>query len=214
MSDWVLDILIALGYIGLVLLLIVENLFPPIPSEVVLPLAGFLASRGYLSLGGAVTAATIGSCAGALLLYLLGRQGGRPLVLRYGHLLRIDARLLARAEGWFARWGDLVVLGARVVPIARSVVSVPAGTMRMRFGRFAVLTAAGSTVWNLALIGGGWLLGENWEMVSRWVEAYSKVVIVLAFVALSGGIGLFARQRRARRYERHSEAADRESAVT
>jgi membrane protein DedA with SNARE-associated domain len=207
-SGWILEILIALGYIGLVLLLIVENLFPPIPSEVVLPLAGFLASRGYLSLGGAVAAATIGSCAGALILYLLGRQGGRTAVLRYGHLLRIDAPLLARAEGWFARWGDLVVLGARVVPIARSVVSVPAGTMRMRLGRFAVLTATGSTVWNLALIGGGWLLGENWEMVSQWVQTYSKLVLVTAFVALGGSLLVVARRHRARRSERQSEAAD------
>lgn len=196
MSDWVLDILVALGYLGLAILLVVENVFPPIPSEAVLPLAGFLASRGYMSLWGAITAATIGSCAGALILYSLGRWGGRMLVLRYGHILRIDASLLARAEGWFARWGDWVVLGARVVPIARSVVSVPAGTMRMPPVRFTVLTAAGSGVWNTMLIGAGWLLGENWERVSYWIERYTNLVVVLVLAALGMGLYLLARRRR------------------
>lgn len=201
MSDWVLEILIALGYVGLALLLIAENVFPPIPSEVVLPLAGFLASRGYMSLGGAILAVTVGSCAGASILYSLGRWGGRPLVLRYGHILRIDDSLLARAEGWFARWGDWVVLGTRVVPIARSVVSVPAGTMRMRVWRFIILTAAGSAVWNSALIGAGWLLGENWERVNHWIERYSTLVAALALVALGVGLCLLVRRRRASQCE-------------
>uniref|UniRef100_A0A831TGM8 DedA family protein n=1 Tax=Thermorudis peleae TaxID=1382356 RepID=A0A831TGM8_9BACT len=201
MSDWVLEILVALGYLGLAILLVVENVFPPIPSEAVLPLAGFLASRGHMSLWGAIIAATIGSCAGAWILYSLGRWGGRALVLRYGHILRIDAASLARAEGWFARWGDWVVLGARVVPIARSVVSVPAGTMRMSPLRFTVLTAAGSSVWNTMLIGAGWLLGENWERVSHWFETYSDLAALLLLAALGFGLYLLARRRRERQCE-------------
>lgn len=201
MSDGVQEILTALGYVGLALLIIAETVFPPIPSEAVLPLAGFLASQGYMSLWGAIIAATIGSCAGALILYSLGRWGGRTLVLRYGHILRIDAPSLARAEGWFARWGDWVVLGARVVPIARSVVSVPAGTMRMSPGRFTVLTAAGSAVWNIMLIGAGWLLGENWERVRDWIETYSNLVVVITLAALSVGLYLLVQRRRARQCE-------------
>ena len=101
-----MDVIYALGYLGLALLLVAENLFPPIPSEVVLPLAGFLVGRGDLSFFGALAAATVGSTAGALILYAMGRWGGRRLVLRYGRWLRVDRPQLDRAEGWFKRWGD------------------------------------------------------------------------------------------------------------
>jgi len=177
-SGWVLGVIEALGYVGLALLLLVENLFPPIPSEVVLPLAGFLVGTGDLSFWGALLSSTAGSVVGAVVLYYVGKWGGRGLVLRYGHILRFKAEELDRAERWFARYGDGVVLVCRVIPLARSVVSVPAGTARMPMTRFVVLTAIGSGVWNAALIGAGAALGANWEAVSRWVGAYSDVVLV------------------------------------
>jgi membrane protein DedA with SNARE-associated domain len=190
----------ALGYLGLALVLVVENLFPPIPSEAVLPLAGFLVGTGRMSFWGAVAAATAGAYAGALVLYAMGRWGGRPLVLRYGRVLRIDDARLERAERWFRRWGDWVVLFARVVPLARSVVSVPAGTMRMPILRFSLLTVAGSTVWNVALISAGRVLGANWEAVGRWAGAYSDTVVVLLGAAvLACGVYLILRRKTARR---------------
>jgi membrane protein DedA with SNARE-associated domain len=158
-GQWIGGVLGSLGYVGLALLLVLENLFPPIPSEVVLPLAGFFVGRGTFAFWGALLAATVGSTAGALFLYGLGRWGGRALVLRYGGWLRVSEENLDRAEGCFARHGDLVVLGARVVPFARSVVSIPAGTSRMPLLRFTVLTAFGSAVWNTVLIGAGYALG-------------------------------------------------------
>ena len=182
-GQWVLDVIGALGYIGLALLLVAENLFPPIPSEVVLPLAGFLVGRGDLSLWGAIFAATFGSVAGALVLYALGRWGGRRLVLRYGQWLRVDERSLKDAEGWFRRYGDWVVLFARVVPVARSIVSIPAGTMTMPVLRFVLLTTLGSVVWNSALIGAGVALGANWQAVERWMGSYSDVVLIAGTVA-------------------------------
>lgn len=197
MRAWTADILETLGYAGLWLVLVIENLFPPIPSELVLPLAGFFVGRGQMSLWGAVLAATAGSYTGALVLYLLGRSGGRRLVLRYGHILRIDEEALGRAEQWFRRWGDWVVLVARVVPVARSIVSVPAGITRMPLPRFSALTIAGSAVWNLVLIGAGVLLGRNWEAVSRWVGTYSTVVVVLLAVAVVAG-GAYLLFRRVR----------------
>ncbi len=181
----VLDVIGALGYLGLALLLIAENLFPPIPSEVVLPLAGFLVGRGDLSLWGAIFAATFGSVAGALVLYALGRWGGRKLVLRYGQWLRVDEKALGQAEGWFRRYGDWVVLFARVVPLARSIVSIPAGTMEMPVLRFVVLTTLGSAVWNSILIGAGMVLGANWQAVSGWMGSYSDVVLVAATAAVA-----------------------------
>ena len=175
-----------LGYAGLALLLLLENIFPPVPSEVVLPIAGFLVGRGDLNFAGALAASTLGSVTGALLLYGAGRWGGRELVLRYGKWLRVSAADLDRAEGWFARYGDAVVLVARVVPVARSIVSIPAGTAKMGLARFTVLTAAGAAVWNAALIGAGYFLGANWGRVSGWVGAYSDVVLVAATIAAAG----------------------------
>jgi membrane protein DedA with SNARE-associated domain len=191
---WVLDVIAALGYLGLALLLIAENLFPPIPSEVVLPLAGFLVGRGDLVFWQALLASTFGSVTGALILYALGRYGGRKLVLRYGRFLHVDEDGLDRADGWFRRYGDWVVLFARVVPLARSVVSIPAGTMKMPAIRFTVLTALGSLSWNTLLIGAGVILGANWQRVEAWIGSYSN--LVLAAAALAAATLLVARQLR------------------
>jgi membrane protein DedA with SNARE-associated domain len=200
MVDWILNVISMLGYLGLFLLLVLENLFPPLPSEVILPLAGFLVGRGDLSFVGAVAAATLGSVAGALILYALGRYGGRPLVLRYGRWLRVDAASLDRAEGWFRKYGDAVVLGARVVPFARSVVSIPAGTSKMPVVRFTVLTTLGSAAWNTALVGMGYTLGSNWQTVSDWVGRYSDVALVAGTVAAA--LFLFLRHVRHLRKKR------------
>ncbi len=185
-----------MGYLGLALLLVLENLFPPIPSEVVLPLAGFLVGRGDLNFWGTLVAATVGSVSGALALYALGRYGGRPLVLRYGRWLRVSEEGLDRAEGWFRRYGDWVVLVARVVPFARSVVSIPAGTMKMGPVRFTALTAIGSVAWNALLIGAGVTLGANWERVGSWIGTYSDVVLVVATIAAAVFLLLWAFRRR------------------
>ena len=182
MAQWVLDVLSALGYLGLALLLIAENLFPPIPSEVVLPLAGFLVSRGDLSLWGALVAATTGSVIGAFILYSLGRWGGRRFVLRYGSWIRVDKESLDRAEGWFRHYGDALVLFARIVPVARSIVSIPAGTAKMPLARFVILTTIGSAIWNSLLVGAGVFLGANWSVVQNWIGSYSNVVLVAATV--------------------------------
>jgi membrane protein DedA with SNARE-associated domain len=183
LGQWVLGTIGSLGYPGLALLLVLENLFPPVPSEVVLPIADFLVGRGDLNFVGALAASTLGSVTGALLLYGMGRWGGRVLILRYGKWLRVGPEDLSRAEGWFARYGDAVVLVARVVPVARSVVSIPAGTAKMGLARFIVLTAAGAATWNAVLIGAGYFLGANWDRVSGWVGAYSDVVLVAAAIA-------------------------------
>lgn len=196
MQDWIFQVIGALGYLGLALLLVAENLFPPIPSEVVLPLAGFLVGRGDLGFWGALLASTTGSVTGALILYALGRYGGRGLVLRYGSWLRVGAQDLERAEGWFRRYGDWVVLGARVVPFARSVVSIPAGTMKMPLLRFTLLTTVGSGIWNALLIGAGVALGANWERISGWIGSYSDVVLILLAGAAAAFLVLRHRRRK------------------
>jgi membrane protein DedA with SNARE-associated domain len=185
-SEIARDAVTTAGYPGVFAAMVAENVFPPIPSEIVLPLAGFEAEAGRLQLVLVVIAATLGSLAGALILYAIGLYGGRPAVLKWGMVLRVSKRDLDRAETWFDRWGAWVVLVARVIPIARSLVSIPAGTMRMGLPRFIALTTAGSLVWNCILVGAGYQLGANWERVTDVLERYAtamKVVAVLAVLA-------------------------------
>jgi len=184
-SGWAEQVVQSFGLWGVAALMLLENLFPPIPSELVLPLTGFFASRGDLpGFVPALLAATLGSLLGAFVLYALGRRGGLPLVMRYGGVLRLKEADLDRADGWFDRYGVWVVFFGRMVPGVRSIVSVPAGMSEMPLGRFALLTASGSAVWNALLIGAGWYLGENWRQVSGPVSSASTVVLAVATVAM------------------------------
>jgi len=172
------------GSIGLLLVMAAENLFPPIPSELVLPLAGFQVYQGSVSFLQALLAATAGSLLGAVILYELGRYGGRPLVLRFRRVLRVTPQELDRADGWFDRHGRKVVFFARMIPLARSVVSIPAGWSEMPRAEFLLLTTLGSLLWNAALIGGGILLGENFRRIADVVGTYSNVVLIVLVVAV------------------------------
>ncbi|GIJ43459.1 hypothetical protein Val02_03450 [Virgisporangium aliadipatigenens] len=179
-AEWAVSVMEALGAPGAGLLIALENLFPPLPSEVILPLAGFSASRGDLSLAGALVWTTAGSVAGAVLLYwigaLIGRERLRAVVDRMPLLKLSD---VDRAEAWFARHGGKAVFLGRMVPIFRSLISVPAGVERMRFGVFLLYTTLGSLIWNTTFVLAGYLLGENWHLVESSVGLYSKVVLAV-----------------------------------
>lgn len=188
LTEFVRRAVTTLGYPGILAAMVAENLFPPIPSEIVLPLAGYEVFRGNLGFGLTVLAATLGSLIGALILYAIGRYGGRPAVDRWGRVLRVSNADVDRAERWFDRWGDWVVLLSRMIPLVRSVVSIPAGILEMPLLRFIVLTTIGSLLWNLLLVGAGYQLGNRWEDVSAVVGSFSdvmKVVAVLAVVAVA-----------------------------
>jgi membrane protein DedA with SNARE-associated domain len=189
----------ALGYFGLLLVMVIENLFPPIPSEVVLPLAGALAARGHFSLPGVVAVASLGSLIGALVLYGFGAwaraHGGRALVLAVGRYAFLTAEDLDRAEGWFDRHRALSVFTGRFVPIVRSIISVPAGYNGMPLPSFILLTWVGATLWCAALASAGWVLGDNWPVVRDLVERYERVVAVLVAVVVGGFLVLRLRRR-------------------
>lgn len=193
LSDMATEVVDAAGYAGLMVLMAVENVFPPIPSEIVLPLAGFQVALGVLTYAGALAAATTGSLVGALLLYAVGRIGGRPLLVRHGRLLRLSAAHLDRADGWFERHGSAVVLFGRLIPGVRSLVSIPAGVARMPLARFCALTALGSLAWNALLIAAGFALGANWDRVGTVVGPLSTAVLVAAVLGAAGV--LVARRR-------------------
>jgi membrane protein DedA with SNARE-associated domain len=189
LAAWVQDVIQSFGYAGVALLMLVENLFPPIPSEVILPLTGFLIEEGSLMFLPALVVATTGSLVGALIIYALGRWGGRELILRHGRVLRLKEADLDRADDWFDRYGGAVVLFGRMVPGVRSLLSVPAGLSEMPLGRFVLLTTLGSGAWNALLIGAGWLLGENWSRVAGVVGSVSNVVLaILAIAAVILGV--------------------------
>jgi membrane protein DedA with SNARE-associated domain len=187
LTDWVIDVIDALGYVGVALLVALENLFPPIPSEVVLPFAGVVSRRGNATLPGMIVAATIGSVAGALVLYgvsaAIGPERLHAFVARYGKWLRLTNADIERAERWFDRRAVIAVLVGRCVPLIRSLVSIPAGFRRMPIGTFLIYTVVGSLVWNTGLIGAGYILGEEdrWRRIED-IMGYVQYVVVLGIL--------------------------------
>jgi membrane protein DedA with SNARE-associated domain len=196
LSDVATELVEHLGYPGLVFVMAVEHVFPPIPSELILPLAGFEVGRGRLNLPLAIGSATLGSLIGASTLYGIARQGGRPLVLRLNRVLRVDEEGLERAEQRFMRHSAWIVVLGRMVPGIRSVVSLPPGLLRMPFWRYLLLTLIGSLVWNSVLIVAGQQLGSRWKEIGVVVEPVAQVVLIAAIPVTAGW--LLWRRRRAR----------------
>jgi len=181
--EFVTNVVERLGYVGLMLLVALENVFPPIPSEVILPLAGFNVFQGDFSFPLVLLFATLGSTIGALALYAIGAWVGearlRSLVRAHGGKLFLKERDIDNAESWFRRYGALAVFLCRMVPIVRSLISIPAGVDRMPVARFTLLTAAGSLLWNGALVGAGWALGTQWHRVEGVITAFQYLVIAV-----------------------------------
>lgn len=187
-ANWAADVIESLGYAGVTMLIILENVFPPIPSEAILPLAGFLAGQGRMWLPAVILAATLGAVIGALILYFVGHWFGdarlRSLIRRYGRWAGVTEADLDKANGWFDRHGGKAVMICRMVPIVRSLVSLPAGLRTMNLGAFMIYTAIGSGLWNSILILAGWWLGDNWEEVGHYVDYLEYPVIVAIIVAV------------------------------
>lgn len=188
LADWVTDVIDSLGYLGVAFLVALENIFPPIPSEIVLPFAGFVASDGDANLIGMIVAATIGSLIGALILYgvsaWVGPDRVGQIVIRYGRWLRLTTDDVVKAERWFDRYSNRAVLVCRCIPLIRSLISIPAGFRRMPVGQFVLYTTIGSAIWNTALIGAGYLLRSSWhdvEPVLSWFQYIVVAVIIVAF---------------------------------
>jgi membrane protein DedA with SNARE-associated domain len=200
LATWVQDVIEQLGYLGVALLVVLENVFPPIPSEIVLPFAGFVAQRGSDSVVLMILAATVGSVIGALIMYwiaaIIGDERLHAFTRKFGKWVQIREADLTRAEEWFDRHAVSAVLVGRCVPLIRSVVSIPAGFRRMKLIPYIAYTFLGSLVWNIALVGAGAILGENWERVEPVVEAFQWIVIVLVIAAVARLVYTFFRRRR------------------
>ncbi|MFD9080333.1 DedA family protein [Streptomyces erythrochromogenes] len=204
-AGWATDLVDTMGGPGAGLAIALENLFPPLPSEVILPMTGFAAGQGVLSLASALFWTTLGSVAGALALYWLGALFGRERMHAiWARLPLVKASDLVRTEEWFVRHGTKAVFLGRMVPIFRSLVSVPAGVERMPLPVFLMLTTLGSLIWNGALVMAGYWLGDRWELVEGYVGVLSKVVLALVAAALVAYLAVRLRGRGSARHRRAS----------
>jgi len=186
MSDWVIRLIDSTGYAGIFLLMLLETVFPPIPSEVIMPVAGLRAASGPMSLGGVIASGTAGAMTGNLLWYLLARRIGlarfRPFIERHGRWLTMDWLDVEKVQRLFGRFGGLVVMIGRLLPTIRSVVSLPAGMVRMRLHAFLFWSTIGTAAWSALLAAAGFLLGRNFERVDAVIGPLSSGIVTFVIV--------------------------------
>ena len=186
--DIIKHLLGAIGYPGVFLLMALEGFGIPIPSEITMPFSGFLASfagGNKFNLEVAIAVGAAGEIAGGVIAYWLGYLGGRPALVRYGHLVLLSERELEKAEVWFRRYGDWVVLVTKLLPAIRSFIALPAGVVRMPFWRFLLYSAVGSLAWCIVLALIGHVLGQHWESVSTGLRKYDVVIVVVVVALLA-----------------------------
>jgi len=190
MLEWIHTTTAVLGYPGIALLMFVENVFPPLPSELIMPLAGFSAAQGDLSFAGVVLAGSVGSLLGQLPYYLLGRWVGGEQLVRwfdcYGKLVALSGPDLRRAEGWFSRYGSRAVFFGRLVPGLRSLIPVPAGLNKMPLPKFLLYSVFGTVLWTLLLALLGFVLRQNYHQVGQYLGHATLIVLGLALTAVLG----------------------------
>ncbi len=188
------------GYVGIALIIALENVFPPIPSEIVLPFGGFMTTNSSLTIIGVIIAATIGSVLGAVILYGIGRlidvERLEKIIDRWGHILRVKKEDVYRADAWFDKYGYWTVLFCRMIPLVRSLISIPAGMSNMKFGLFLLFTTIGTVIWNSILVMIGAALGDNWHRITEFMDIYSSVAYVIIAVVGIAGIVWYVRKNR------------------
>lgn len=199
MENWITNIMEQFGYIGIFMLIMLENLFPPIPSEVILTFGGFMTTYTKLSVFGLVVASSVGSVAGAIILYgiglLLDVRRLEKIVEKWGSILRLTKKDIHKANDWFSKYGAWTVFFCRFIPLIRSLISIPAGMAHMNFGIFVLLTTLGTVIWNVVLINIGAAVGGSWGTIVGFMDMYSNVVyIVLALLLIVFAV-LFIRKR-------------------
>ena len=199
MENWLTEVMNEYGYMGIMFLIAIENIFPPIPSEVILTFGGFMTTTSNLSIIGVITSATAGSVIGAIVLYIIGLQLDvatlEKIVNRWGHILRITISDIHRADDWFDRYGPWTVFFCRFVPLIRSLISIPAGMSNMNVGIFLPLTTVGTLIWNIVLVYLGASVGASWEVIVEYMEIYSKVTYVLLLFLIVVLFFIFIRRK-------------------
>lgn len=198
MIQWITEFMEQYGYIGIMLMITLENVFPPIPSEVVLTFGGFMTTYSDLTVFGVILAATVGSLLGAIILFGIGRilnvERLELIVDRWGHLLRVKKEDIRRADAWFDKYGYWTVLFCRMIPLIRSLISIPAGMSGMNFWVFLVFTTIGTLIWNVILVTLGSAVGESWEEIVAFMDVYANFAYALIALAVVLVVTLFIRR--------------------
>jgi len=189
MESWIVEFMEKFGYFGILILIAVENLFPPIPSEVILTFGGFMTTRTDLTPFGVIIIATLGSLIGAIILYYIGRILGverlEKIIDRWGKVLRVKKEDIHRADSWFDKHGNKAVFFCRMIPLIRSLISIPAGMSGMKLTPFLFYTTIGTLIWNTILVMLGSTLGDRWEDIVEFTDVYSNIVYaIIAIIAV------------------------------
>ena len=188
MEAWITDWMNQFGYLGVFLLILAENIFPPIPSEVILTLGGYMTTITSMTKLGIIIASTAGSVIGAAILYgiglLLDVERLEKIIGKYGKFLRLTMKDIHKADAWFDKYGVWAVFFGRLIPLVRSLISIPAGMSNMKFGLFLLFTTLGTLIWNTVLVSVGAAVGDNWDEIVGYMDIYSN--IVYALIAIGG----------------------------
>ena len=200
MQEIILSIMGKYGYIGVFLLIMIENVFPPIPSEVILLFGGFMTTYTKLNIFGMVISSTLGSIFGAIILYYIGKIFNKERLKKIisgklGKILRLKVSDIDNADNWFDSKGNKTVFFCRFIPLVRSLISIPAGMSEMPMFKFLLYTLFGSLIWNTVLIIVGSIVGENWTKIVNVLDAYSHIVVLILFVLVVVGVYLFYKKR-------------------
>ena len=203
MESWIINLIDQYGYWGVFFLIALENIFPPIPSEVILTFRGFLPHSTSFTLTGAIVVSTAGSVIGAVILYgvglLLDVERLEKLIDRFGKVLRLTKEDIHKADAWFDRYGIWTVLFCRLVPLIRSLISIPAGMSNMNFGLFLLFTTIGTLIWNTILVNVGAAVGSNWHDIVQYIDMFSNIVYAIIILLFLLVIIWYLRKRKERK---------------
>lgn len=182
-AEWITGVMQAMGYPGLVFMMALESMIAPVPSEIVMPFAGFLVAQEQFTFLGATLASSLGTLIGSLLSYYLGKWGGYPLILRWGRYLLLDEHHLQYTVRWFEKRGDMTILICRFVPVVRHLISIPAGVGNMNILKFSLFTLIGGTIWNVILLAAGVKLREHWGIIHEYSHEIDYVFVAVLLIA-------------------------------
>ncbi|MEH7400448.1 MULTISPECIES: DedA family protein [Bacillaceae] len=200
MQNWIIETMDTFGYLGIFLLIALENIFPPIPSEVILTFGGFMTTESSLSKIGVIFFSTLGSVIGAIILFWIGTlldiKTLEKIVERWGHFLRLTKKDVHKADEWFSKYGVWTVFFCRLIPLIRSLISIPAGMARMNFWIFLLFTTLGSLIWNTILVLVGASVGASWEKIVEYMDVYSSIIYVILAIGLVVFTFLFIKKRK------------------
>ena len=208
MQEMVIEIMNNFGYLGVFLLIAIENIFPPIPSEVILLFGGFMTTFTDMNVIGVIIASTLGSLLGAIALYYIGKILNKErlkkiITSKYGKLLRLTPEDIDKADKWFDTKGNKTVFFCRFIPLIRSLISIPAGMSEMPMKKFLIYTILGSAIWNTALTIAGSIVGENWTDILEIMDNYSHIIVILLAIAFLIAIIIFYKKRKKKTTKHH-----------